>query len=86
MWEWNETAYDGTNDAVGENQERRGGSWFFNSNNLDASKRSILHPMDEVYNTGFRVAAVGVPEPSTGLLVVLGLSGLLLKRRKTGTL
>ncbi len=86
VWEWNETAYDGTNDAVGENQERRGGSWFFNSNNLDASKRSILHPMDEVYNTGFRVAAVGVPEPSTGLLVVLGLSGLLLKRRKTGTL
>ena len=27
-----------------------------------------------------------IPEPSTGLLVVLGLSGLLLKRRKTGTL
>ena len=80
VWEWNETAYDGTNDAVGENQERRGGSWFFNSNYLDASNRSILHPTAEVYNTGFRVASV--PEPSTGLLVVLGLSGLLLRRRK----
>jgi hypothetical protein len=31
-------------------------------------------------------ASPSVPEPSTGLLVVLGLSGLLLKRRMTATL
>jgi formylglycine-generating enzyme len=48
-----------------------------------------MEPFDSYFppfeaSLGFRVASV--PEPSTGLLVVLGLSGLLLKRRKTGTL
>ena len=32
------------------------------------------------------LGSVTIPEPSTGLLVVLGLSGLLLRRRKTGAL
>ena len=27
VWEWNETAYDGTNNTAGENRELRGGSW-----------------------------------------------------------
>ena len=83
VWEWNETAYDGTNNTAGENRELRGGSWYSYSLFLDASNRDINDPTD-VYNfNGFRVASV--PEPSTGLLVVLGLSGLLLKRPKTGT-
>ena len=84
MWEWMETAYDGTNNTAGEAPELRGGSWFEGSDGLDASSRSNFNPTDEDINVGFRVASV--PEPSTGLLVVLGLSGLLLKRRKTGTL
>jgi formylglycine-generating enzyme required for sulfatase activity len=84
VWEWNETAYDGSNNTAGENRELRGGSWGFNSFTLGASYRSSNDPTDEDYYGGFRVASV--PEPSTGLLVVLGLSGLLLKRRKTGTL
>ena len=46
--------------------------------------RGSIDLRNGVNNGGFRVASV--PEPSTGLLVVLGLSGLLLKRRKTGTL
>jgi formylglycine-generating enzyme required for sulfatase activity len=84
VWEWMETAYDGTNNTAGEAPELRGGSWFEGSDGLDASSRSNFNPTDEDINVGFRVASV--PEPSTGLLVVLGLSGLLLKRRKTGTL
>ena len=84
MWEWNETAYDGSNNTAGETRERRGGSWYDISYGLDASSLNNSNPSYEFYKYGFRVASV--PEPSTGLLVVLGLSGLLLKRRKTGTL
>jgi formylglycine-generating enzyme len=90
VWEWNETAYDGTNDTAGENRQLRGGAWnIFGSIVLDASSRSEFRPAGEDVFLGFRVASVpeplGVPEPSTGLLVVLGLGGLLLKRRKTST-
>jgi len=84
VWEWNESAYDGTNNTAGENRDIRGGAWFNGSASLDASSRTQNGPAAEDFRSGFRVASV--PEPSTGLLVVLGLSGLLLKRRKTGTL
>ena len=85
MWEWNETAYDGTNNTAGENRELRGGSWDDGFGGfLGASVRVNINPTDGNNVNGFRVASV--PEPSTGLLVLLGLSGLLLKRRKTGTL
>jgi len=83
-WEWNETAWDGITNIAGEARELRGGSWADFSFILAASYRNISDPTDEYFGFGFRVASV--PEPSTGLLVVLGLSGLLLKRRKTGTL
>jgi len=84
VWEWMETAYDGTNNTAGENRELRGGYWSsIGSDNLDASIRISSFPSNGFDLIGFRVASV--PEPSTGLLVVLGLSGLLLKRRKTGT-
>ena len=79
VWEWMETAYDGTNDTAGEIRELRGGAWDSGSDILDASSRSFGDPSDSAF-FGFRVASV--PEPSTGLLVVLGLSGLLLRRRK----
>ena len=81
VWEWNETAYDGTNDTAGENRELRGGSWSSSvSYYLGAWSRSLDSPSYEVNFFGFRVASV--PEPSTGLLVLLGLSGLLLRRRR----
>jgi len=83
VWEWNETAFDGINNTAGQNRELRGGSWYNFSDYLVASVRSFNDPTYEFLSLGFRVASV--PEPSTGLLVVLGLSGLLLKRRKTGT-
>ena len=79
--ELTETAYDGSNDIAWENRERRGGSSNSNSSLLVASGRNFLDPSFEISGLiGFRVASV--PEPSTGLLVLLGLSGLLLKRRK----
>ena len=80
VWEWNETAYDGINNTAGESRELRGGSWLNDSNLLAASVRTSINPTSEINSYGFRVASV--PEPSTGLLVLLGLSGLLLKRRK----
>ena len=83
VWEWNETAYDGINNSAEELRVIRGANWAA-SDRLDASFRGNGFPSEDFSSFGFRVASV--PEPSTGLLVVLGLSGLLLKRRKTGTL
>ena len=81
VWEWNETAYDGINNTAGETRELRGGAWSSNSGLLDASNRYFdFDPSFQDDGFGFRVAMV--PEPSTGLLVMLGLSGLLLRRRK----
>ncbi len=70
--------------------ETRGGWWYSDRTELDAQDNTNPYPSSQgVFMLGFRVASVpeplGVPEPSTGLLVVLGLSGLLLKRRRTGT-
>ena len=84
VYEWNETAFDGTNNTADENRELRGGAWSNNSDRLDASVRYDYAPTGVFNSLGFRVASV--PEPSTGLLVLLGISGLLLRRRKTGTL
>ena len=83
--EWNETSFDGSNNIAGENRELRGGSWNLDAYFLASSTQDNydLYPSQESYISGFRVASV--PEPSTGLLVVLGLGGLLLKRRKTVT-
>jgi len=85
-YEWNETASDGSNDIAGESREVRGGSWSTKDSSWLASYGTYFafDPTFFFADSGFRVASV--PEPSTGLLVVLGLSGLLLKRRKTGTL
>lgn len=85
VMEWNETSFDGSNNIAGENRELRGGSWNLDAYFLASSTQDNydLYPSQESYISGFRVASV--PEPSTGLLVVLGLGGLLLKRRKTVT-
>ena len=80
MTEWNETAYDGINNTAGENRRMRGGYWLSASSNLNATGFGTLGPSEQYESLGFRVASV--PEPSTGLLVALGLSGLLLRRRK----
>ena len=80
--EWNETAADGSNNTASELRILRGGAWVGGYGSLMAREAGNYSPSLEFHVWGFRVASV--PEPSTGLLVVLGLSGLLLKRRKTG--
>lgn len=82
-WEWNETAYDGSNNSPGEIRDMRGGSWFESVGGYYQAASTQLGGTPTYEgdpHQGFRV--VSVPEPSTGLLVVLGLSGLLLRRRK----
>ena len=86
-WEWTETAYDGVNNTASEDREMRGGYWGGGSLDMGSFFNDPISPTsEEAYGipTGFRVATV--PEPSTGLLVALGLGGLLLQRRKTGSL
>ena len=80
VWEWNETAYDGTNDTAGETRELRGGSWYDGSFLLGASYRGLNSPSGEGYDVGFRVASV--PEPSSLSLLAIGLGGLALVRRR----
>jgi formylglycine-generating enzyme required for sulfatase activity len=82
-WEWNETAYDGSNNSPDEIRDMRGGSWFESVGGYYQAASTQLGGTPTYEgdpHQGFRV--VSVPEPSTGLLVVLGLSGLLLRRRK----
>jgi formylglycine-generating enzyme required for sulfatase activity len=80
VWEWIESAYDGINDSPTEGREVRGGSWNSLSSLLDAASRNNSDPTTEDSIYGFRVASV--PEPSSGLLVLLGLSAVLRRRRK----
>jgi len=79
VWEWNETAYDGTNDTAGENRELRGGSWS-SGGYLGAAYRYGRSPTDENFSYGFRVAMV--PEPSAFSLLAIGLGGLAMMRRR----
>jgi formylglycine-generating enzyme required for sulfatase activity len=82
VWEWNETAYDGSNNTAGENRQLRGGSWGGGSNDLGASSRSSSFggPADEGGSYGFRVASV--PEPSSLSLLVLGGVVVAMMRRR----
>jgi len=82
VWEWNETAYDGSNNTAGENRDIRGASWYYGREAMVASYRGDDSPMGESHDIGFRVAAVGVPEPSALSLLAIGLSGLALVRRR----
>jgi formylglycine-generating enzyme required for sulfatase activity len=79
--EWNETAYDGSNNIAGENRDLRGGRFTSGSGVLGASARSSIAPTyeaDAAGFIGFRVASV--PEPSTLSLLAVGLA--LIRRRK----
>ena len=82
VWEWNESAFDGSNSSSSENRAIRGGSWGSSENNLRSSGRVNDDPAFEFFFIGFRVASV--PEPSTYALLLLGAGAVYLwKRRKS---
>ncbi len=71
VWEWNET-------LIGSDRGFRGGSEYSDFGNLSSSDRYDTTPSYESNGVGFRVASV--PEPCS--LVLLGLGGLTLMRRR----
>ena len=76
MWEWQESALDGTNDDPDESRIIRGGSMNQGEESMRASVRRPYEPGFSNYSVGLRVASV-VPEPSTRTLLGLGLPTLL---------
>ncbi len=82
VWEWNESASDGSNSSSSENRAFRGGYWSNTEDFLRSSDRVDAAPTYEDYAIGFRVASV--PEPSTYALLLLGAGAAYLwKRRKS---
>ena len=79
VWEWNESAFDGSNSSSSENRAIRGGSWGSSENNLRSSGRVNDDPAFEFFFIGFRVASV--PEPSTAVLVLMAGGAWLLRKR-----
>ena len=73
-WEWNEAIPSPTNRFV------RGGSFSQTAVNLAASFRLSASYVTESDDIGFRVASI--PEPGTGLLVMIGMLGLARRRER----
>ena len=75
VFEWNESAFDGSNSSSSENRALRGGGWFSSSFGLRSSTRFDSVPSGEAVSYGFRVASpVAVPEPSTYAMALAGLA------------
>lgn len=79
VWEWSESAFDGTNNSSSGDRAIRGGFWDSSPNNLWSSLRFGGDPALEVDFVGFRVASV--PEPSTAVLVLMAGGAWLLRKR-----
>jgi formylglycine-generating enzyme required for sulfatase activity len=81
VWEWNESAVDGTNSSSSESRVFRGGYWGDTERDLRSSAQIGVGPELEGDFLGFRVASV--PEPSTyALLLMTGAGALWLARRR----
>jgi hypothetical protein len=85
VWEWSESAADGTNNNVGaEALAFRGGAYNTSSGILSAANRGSDIPGNTYSNVGLRVVAI--PEPGTMSLMSLSTLGLFftrsLRRRK----
>jgi formylglycine-generating enzyme required for sulfatase activity len=76
VFEWNEQIVSGSFRGV------RGGYWVGGASGLAASNPFNGGPTGENGGIGFRVASL-VPEPGTGLLVMSGVLGMALRRRRT---
>ena len=84
VWDWTESALDGTNSSPSEDRARRGGSWGNLVNDLRSSTRYYWAPSLDSNQIGFRVASV--PEPSTAVLVLLGAGMVYLWKRRNSSL
>ena len=87
VFEWGESAFDGTLDDPNESRVLRGGLWAGSSGFLQSSSRSSSFPGGEGSGSGFRVASVSaavavVPEPSSVGLLVIGAMGCVLRRKR----
>lgn len=85
VWEWNESAYDGTLDTLSENRVLRGGAWNSNVNGVKSSMRSSTNPITTSNLNGFRIAtitSVAVPEPSSASLLAFGILSCLFHRKR----
>ena len=80
VWEWNESAFDGSNSLASEGRTIRGGDWGNTENLLRSSFRLEWVATDEYSINGFRVASV--PEPSTYALLLMTGAGVLWMTRK----
>jgi sulfatase modifying factor 1 len=76
VWEWNETLFSGS----GRGRGIRGGSYEYYDYYLRSSYRYDYSPYNEGNYFGFRVASI-VPEPASAMLMLLGLGGLLIRRK-----
>ena len=84
VFEWNESAFDGSNSSSSEFRATRGGNWVSPPSSLRTSYRNNLVPTFESSSIGFRVASV--PEPSTYALLLMAGAGWLLWKRRTAAL
>jgi formylglycine-generating enzyme required for sulfatase activity len=84
VFEWNESAFDGSNSLSSEDRVFRGGDWNSAENNLRSSGRNPLDPANYVSSIGFRVASV--PEPSAAMLLLMAGGACLLRRRLSRSL
>jgi hypothetical protein len=75
--EWEETEFDLINDNSSSLRGVRGGNSNFNSNIMSASLRGNFNPANGINATGFRVASITIPEPSSFLLISIGAVGLI---------
>ncbi|MDC1406352.1 SUMF1/EgtB/PvdO family nonheme iron enzyme [Akkermansiaceae bacterium] len=87
VWEWGESAFDGTLDVLSESRMLRGGDWKSLSTYLRSSNRTEFAPGNELDIVGFRVASLSaavaaVPEPSSVGLLVIGAMGCMLRRKR----
>lgn len=80
VWEWQETEDDLVNNNPSSARGVRGGNWEGISGRLSSSSRISHSPTHESSVIGFRVASISsdaaaVPEPSSFLLLIIGIAG-----------